>query len=165
VADAPQKNVVIYTDGACSGNPGPGGYGAVLIYKTWRKEISAGYRWTTNNRMELLALIESVDLLKEPCKLSIFSDSKYVIQGFTKGWMAGWRKNGWITASKKPVQNRDLWERLDTLLGGHEFSFTWVKGHAENKENNRCDALAVSASKKNPDTIDEGFESERPYEK
>lgn len=157
------KEVVIYTDGACSGNPGPGGYAAALMYKNKRKELSAGYRWTTNNRMELLGIIAAVSVLKEPCKLRIHSDSKYVLNAFDKGWLASWKKNGWRTSNKSPVQNRDLWERLDRLLETHEPTFIWVKGHSDVEENNFCDELAVEASKKRADEIDEGYEAVRPY--
>ncbi len=160
---APEKEVVIFTDGACSGNPGPGGYGAVLIYKGARKELSEGFRWTTNNRMELRALIAAVAAVKEPCKLMIHSDSQYLLGAFEKGWLDSWRKNGWKTANKSPVQNRDLWEQLDSLLSHHEPFFQWVKGHSDVEENNRCDELAVMATRDKAASIDEGYEADNPF--
>ena len=163
VSKTPEKIVVIFTDGACSGNPGPGGYGAVLMYKGARKELSEGFRWTTNNRMELLAVISAVAAVKEPCKLAIHSDSKYVLGAFEKGWLESWRKNGWKTAKKKQVQNQDLWEKLDSLLSHHEPTFRWVKGHADADENNRCDELAVEASREHATSIDVCYEADNPF--
>ncbi len=139
------KNVDIYTDGACSGNPGAGGYGAVLLYNGARKELSAGYRSTTNNRMEMLAVIKALECLKEPCRVTLYSDSKYVVDSITKGWVYGWQKKNWIKSDKKKALNVDLWERLLPLLEKHEVSFVWVKGHADNAENERCDELARAA--------------------
>jgi len=143
---AKKKVIDIYADGACSGNPGPGGYGAVLLYKGARREISAGYKKTTNNRMELLGVIAALELLKEPCVITIYSDSRYTVDGIEKGWAARWRQNGWMRNKKEPALNADLWERLLTLLSAHEARFVWVKGHASNAENNRCDELARAAT-------------------
>ena len=142
------KQVDIFTDGACSGNPGPGGWGAILRYKGTDKEISGGEKQTTNNRMELTAVIEALKLLKEPCEVTLWTDSKYVAGGLGKGWAAGWKKNGWKKADKKPALNSDLWERLLPLLDTHEVIFNWIKGHNEHPENERCDHLAVAESKK-----------------
>ena len=142
------KIVEIYTDGACSGNPGPGGWGAILRYKDTEKELSGGAADTTNNRMELTAVIEALALLKEPCVVELYSDSKYVIDGLSKGWAKGWQKRGWIKSDKKPALNPDLWERLLALTDRHEMHYHWVKGHAENEKNNRCDQMAVAESKK-----------------
>ena len=142
------KKVTIYTDGACSGNPGPGGWGAILRYKETEKELSGGAADTTNNRMELTAVIEALALLKEPCVVELYSDSKYVIDGLSKGWAKGWQKRGWIKSDKKPALNPDLWERLLALTDRHEMHYHWVKGHAENEKNNRCDQMAVAESKK-----------------
>ena len=139
------KTVEIYTDGACSGNPGPGGWGAVLRYRGKEKELSGGEAMTTNNRMELTAVIEALEALKEPCAVELWSDSKYVIDALEKGWAKGWQKKGWIKADKKPALNPDLWARLLELSEKHELRCHWVKGHADNEFNNRCDALAVAA--------------------
>ena len=139
------KTVEIYTDGACSGNPGPGGWGAVLRYQGKEKELSGGEAMTTNNRMELTAVIEALEALKEPCVVELWSDSKYVIDALEKGWAKGWQKKGWIKADKKPALNPDLWARLLELSETHELRCHWVKGHADNEFNNRCDALAVAA--------------------
>ena len=139
------KQVQIYTDGACSGNPGPGGWGAILRYGGREKEISGGEAMTTNNRMELTAVIAALEALKESCAVELWSDSKYVIDALEQGWAVKWRQNGWKKPDKKPALNPDLWERLLTLVSEHELSYHWVKGHAENEFNNRCDALAVAA--------------------
>ena len=138
----------MYTDGACSGNPGPGGWGTVLLFGEHVKEISGFMPDTTNNRMELIGVIEALSLLKEPCVVELYSDSKYVIDALQKGWVYGWQKKGWIKSDKKPAQNVDLWERLLPLVARHELRCHWVKGHAENEKNNRCDQLAVAQSKK-----------------
>lgn len=142
------KTVTIYTDGACSGNPGPGGWGAVLLYGAHRREISGGAPDTTNNRMELTAVIEALSLLKEPCIVELWSDSRYVIDGLEKGWARSWRKRGWKKSDKKPALNPDLWERLLALEEMHTLHCHWVKGHAENEFNNRCDELAVAESRR-----------------
>ena len=138
------KEVTIYTDGACSGNPGPGGWGAVLRYKCTEIELSGGEAKTTNNRMELTGVISALEKLKEPCIVQLYSDSKYVIDALSKGWARSWQKKNWIKSDKKPALNPDLWERLLNLCDMHEVHCHWVKGHAENEYNNRCDALAVA---------------------
>lgn len=142
------KKVTIYTDGACSGNPGPGGWGAILKYGEAEKELSGGEAETTNNRMELLGVIMSLEALKEPCDVELFSDSKYVVDAISKGWAEKWKSNGWKRNKSEKAKNPDLWERLLNLLKVHNVSFVWVKGHAENKYNNRCDELAVAQSRK-----------------
>ena len=142
------KTVTIYTDGACSGNPGPGGWGAILMYGQHKKEPSGGEANTTNNRMELTAVIQALSLLKEPCIVELWSDSKYVIDGLEKGWPKGWKARGWKKADKKPALNPDLWDRLLALTDIHSLRYHWVKGHAENEFNNRCDELAVAESQK-----------------
>lgn len=142
------KTVTIYTDGACSGNPGPGGWGAILMYGGHKKELSGGECQTTNNRMELTAVIQALSCLKEPCAVELWSDSKYIIDALEKGWAEGWKKRNWIKSDKKPALNSDLWEKLLNLLEIHELHCHWVKGHAENEFNNRCDEMAVAESKK-----------------
>ena len=142
------KRVEIYTDGACSGNPGPGGWGAILRYGGREKEISGGEAATTNNRMELTAVIEALGALKESCEIELYSDSKYVMDAIEKGWALSWRSKGWIKSDKKPALNIDLWEQLLTLLEGHEVHCHWVRGHADNELNNRCDRLAVAEREK-----------------
>ena len=141
------KYLVIYTDGACSGNPGPGGYGAILVYKGIEKIISGGEAHTTNNRMELTAVIKALEALREPCEITVTTDSKYVCDGITKGWAKSWRKNGWRKGDGKPALNPELWERLLELLDGHKVKFVWVKGHAGHPYNERCDRLAVDKIK------------------
>ncbi len=138
------KYVEIFTDGACSGNPGPGGWGAILRYGDKEKELSGGEKETTNNRMELTAVIKALSALKEPCKVRLVTDSKYVADGVTKGWAESWRKNNWRKADKKPALNPDLWEKLLDLIKTHEVTIDWVKGHAGHPENERCDQLAVN---------------------
>lgn len=142
-----KKKVTIYTDGACSGNPGPGGWGAILFYKGRAKELSGFEQDTTNNRMELKAVIEAVGALKAPCNLSIHTDSAYVCNAFKQGWLDNWSSNGWKTASKKPVENQDLWRALLAALKEHDYTFIKVKGHSDNQFNNRCDELARLAIK------------------
>ena len=139
-----KKTVTIYTDGACSGNPGPGGWGAILRYQGKEKELSGGAKQTTNNRMELMGVISALQALKEPCVVELYSDSKYVVDALEKGWAEGWKKKGWIKSDKKPALNVDLWEELLTLCHVHELHCHWVKGHAENEFNNRCDQLATA---------------------
>ena len=138
------KNVEIYTDGACSGNPGKGGWGAVLVYGERKKELSAGAENTTNNRMELTAVIEALKALREPCRVTLTTDSKYVCDAITKNWLYSWKSNGWKKADKKPALNVDLWEELLPLLEKHEVEFIWVKGHSGHPYNERCDEMAVS---------------------
>ena len=142
------KTVTVYTDGACSGNPGPGGWCAILRYGEIEKQLSGGEAKTTNNRMELTAVIRGLQALKEPCTVELYSDSKYVIDALEKGWAWGWKKRGWVKSDKKPALNSDLWETLLTLTQKHDVHYHWVKGHAENPKNNRCDELAVSEWKK-----------------
>ena len=135
------EKVTIYTDGACSGNPGPGGWAAVLIYNENRKEISGAKKETTNNIMELTAVIEALKLLKYPCEVDLYSDSAYVVNGFNQGWIYNWRKNNWRTSSKEPVKNKEIWEELYNLSKIHKVNFIKVKGHSTNELNNRCDEL------------------------
>lgn len=141
------KEVIIYTDGACSGNPGPGGWGCVLLYGEHRKEISGGEKNTTNNRMELTAAIRGLEALNAPCRVDLYSDSAYLVNAFEQGWLKNWVKRGWIKADKKPVENDDLWKRILELTNIHIVVWHKVKGHASNKENNRCDELATAAVK------------------
>ncbi len=142
------KHVDIFTDGACSGNPGPGGWGAILRFNGIEKELSGGERETTNNRMEMTAVITALSALKEPCEVTLYSDSKYIIDSVTKGWAVGWRAKGWKKSDKSPALNPDLWEKLLALVERHNVTFVWVKGHAGHPENERCDKLAVAESKK-----------------
>ena len=142
------KQVEIFTDGACSGNPGPGGWGALLRFGVHEKELCGSDPQTTNNRMELTAVIEGLSALKEPCTVSLTSDSKYVLDALQKGWVYSWQKNGWKKADKKPAQNVDLWEKLLPLLETHDVTLHWVHGHQGHPENERCDALAVAAYQK-----------------
>jgi ribonuclease HI len=157
------KTVNLYTDGACRGNPGPGGYGAVLIYRGHRKELSGGFRWTTNNRMELTALVKALVRLKEPCRVEIISDSSYLLDAFRDKWIKMWKRNGWKTVSRQPVLNRDLWQELDRLLAIHEPHYRWVKGHGRTPDNNRCDQLAVAAATLENLLIDEAYEAQNPF--
>lgn len=142
-----RKTVTIYTDGACSGNPGPGGWGAILQYGPHEKEISGGEPQTTNNRMELTAAIRALQMLKEPCIVELYTDSKYLCDAIEKGWVYGWRSRGWLKPDKKPALNVDLWETLLALMETHNVRLHWVRGHAENEFNNRCDQLAVAQSR------------------
>ncbi len=142
------KHVNVYTDGACSGNPGPGGWGAVLEYNGQRREMSGGERETTNNRMELTGVIEALRALKEPCDVTLVSDSKYVIDALTKGWARSWRARGWVKSDKKPALNSDLWAVLLELCERHTVHCQWIKGHAGHPENERCDAMAVAEAAK-----------------
>ncbi|GEA16505.1 ribonuclease H [Moorella sp. E308F] len=139
------KEVTIYTDGACSGNPGPGGWGAVLIYGDKRKEISGAEAHTTNQRMEISAAIAALKALKEPCRVLLYSDSAYLVNAFRQGWLDRWQRNGWLTAKKEPVENQDLWRELLQLASRHQVEWLKVKGHSDNAENNRCDELARAA--------------------
>ncbi len=141
------KTVTIYTDGACSGNPGPGGWGAILRYGEHEKELSGGHPETTNNRMELTAVIRALEALKEPCRVELYTDSRYIVDAIEKGWLYSWQKNGWRKADKKPALNVDLWQRILELFATHEVNLHWVRGHADNEYNNRCDALAVAQYK------------------
>lgn len=152
------KRVIIHTDGGCKGNPGPGGYGAVLVAGKHRKELAAGYRMTTNNRMELRAAIAALELLSEPCEVELHSDSKYLIDAVSKKWIDGWKKRGWKTAAKEPVKNQDLWLKLLAAMAGHKIDWRWVKGHAGHTENERCDELANIAVTGRNLLEDVGFE-------
>lgn len=152
------KQVTIYTDGACIGNPGPGGYGAVIIFGMHRKEICAGYRKTTNNRMELLAAIKALEKLKEPCEVTLYSDSAYVVNAMTKGWAKQWQADGWRRGRRGKALNPDLWERLLTLTCEHRVLFKWVRGHSGNQENERCDKLANTAARGNALRADGEYE-------
>ena len=140
------KQVTIYTDGACSGNPGPGGWGAILRYRNIERAISGGEAETTNNRMELTAVLRAFSLLKEPCEVTLCSDSKYVMDGLSKGWAESWRRNGWRKSDKKPALNADLWQQLLEAVQPHKIHYQWIKGHAGHPENERCDAMAVAES-------------------
>ena len=140
-------HVIIYTDGACSGNPGPGGWGALLIWQGREKILSGSHPETTNNRMELQAVIDALKALKKPCHVTVYTDSKYVLNGATE-WLQGWIKKGWKTASKKPVENKEYWQELSTQLARHDVKFVWVKGHAGDALNERVDAIAVKACQK-----------------
>ncbi len=150
------KQVSLYTDGSCLGNPGPGGYGALLIYKEHRKELSQGYRLTTNNRMELMAAIAGLQALQESCNVKLTTDSQYVRQGITQ-WIENWKRRGWLTASKEPVKNVDLWQILDKEVQRHKVEWHWVKGHSGHPENERCDVLARSAAESRDLQEDTGY--------
>ena len=154
------KDVTIYTDGACKGNPGPGGYGAVLLYGDHRKELSAGYRFTTNNRMELLAAIKGLSALKSRCKVNLYSDSRYLVDSMTKGWVRRWKANNWMRNKNEVAQNHDLWEDLLNLCAKHIVKLIWVPGHKGNIENERCDILAVDASMRSQLLVDHNFENQ-----
>lgn len=142
------KKIRIYTDGACSGNPGPGGWGTILIYEGFKKELSGGEAVTTNNRMELMAVIAGLEALKEPCDVTIYSDSKYVVDSINMGWADKWQKNSWMRNKKEKAKNPELWERLFQAMERHKVNFVWVKGHDENEYNNRCDKMAVEQSRR-----------------
>ena len=150
--------ITIYTDGACSGNPGPGGYGSVMQFGNHRNELSGGFRKTTNNRMELLAVIEGLHALNRPCEVTVFSDSKYIVDAVNKGWAKRWQANGWKRNKREKALNPDLWATLLKLLDTHEVNLQWVKGHAGIPGNERADALAVAASQSDNLAIDEGYE-------
>jgi ribonuclease HI len=152
------KQVSIFTDGSCLGNPGPGGYGIVMKYQRQSKELADGFLLTTNNRMELLAPIIALEALVEPCEVTLTSDSQYMRQGITQ-WIHGWKKKGWITSTKQPVKNVDLWQRLDAVSQRHKIDWRWVKGHAGHTENERCDKLASDAAKAKPKQIDIGYQA------
>ncbi|MCH1926845.1 ribonuclease HI [Shewanella sp. C32] len=151
------KHIEIFTDGSCLGNPGPGGYGAILKYKQHIKELAKGFSLTTNNRMELLAVIVALESLKEPCKVSVTSDSQYMRQGITQ-WIHNWKRKGWVTSNKTPVKNVDLWKRLDAACQQHQIEWHWVKGHAGHPENERCDELARTAAEQDAVRPDTGYQ-------
>ena len=153
--------VTIYTDGACSGNPGPGGYGAIMQSGKHKRELAQGYRRTTNNRMELMAVIAALKILTRPCAVTLYSDSRYVVDGIEKGWAKSWKARGWKKADKQPALNADLWSMILDLLAKHQVKLVWVKGHASNPGNNRCDELAVAATKSDGLLVDEGYEAEK----
>jgi ribonuclease HI len=153
------SEVTIYTDGACSGNPGPGGYGVLMQSGKHTKELSQGYRKTTNNRMELMAVTAGLKSLVRACEVTLYSDSRYVVDSIEKGWAKGWRARGWIKADKQPAQNADLWVLALEQLERHKVKLVWVKGHASNPGNNRCDELAVAATKGGALLVDAGFEN------
>ncbi|EAZ90872.1 ribonuclease HI [Crocosphaera chwakensis] len=152
------KKVQIYTDGACSGNPGKGGYGIILVYNEHRKELSGGYRLTTNNRMEMMAAIIGLEALKTPCEVTLYTDSRYLVDAITKGWAKKWQANGWKRNNKEAAKNPDLWQKLLDLCKKHEVKFVWVKGHAGHPENEQCDRLAVTATQQLTLAIDEVYE-------
>lgn len=152
------KAVEIHTDGSCLGNPGPGGYGIVLVCGSHRLELSEGFRKTTNNRMELMAAIVAFEQLKQSCRVTLWSDSRYLVDAMAKGWLDGWKARGWRKASRQPVKNADLWQRLDAAVSKHEVSWTWLRGHTGHVENERCDELAVAAASGKALQVDEGFE-------
>lgn len=151
------KTVTIYTDGACSGNPGPGGFGVVLIYGDLRRELSGGFKLTTNNRMEILAVIEALKFLKQPCIVNLYSDSKYVVDAVQKGWLKKWEQNNWYRTKSQKASNIDLWQQLLKLLAIHKVNFIWVKGHNDNIENERCDYLAREFIKNGDLKIDANY--------
>ncbi|MBE0363398.1 ribonuclease HI [Pseudoalteromonas ulvae UL12] len=153
-----RKSVAIYTDGSCLGNPGPGGYGVVLIYNGHSKELSQGYSLTKNNRMELLAAIVGLEALTQVCDVTLTTDSQYVKQGI-ESWLAGWKKRNWLTASKQAVKNKDLWQRLDVINQHHHVQWQWVKGHSGHDENERCDQLARSAAQSSSLIEDIGYQA------
>lgn len=153
-----KKHVEIFTDGSCLGNPGPGGYGAILVYKGHRKELSAGFKLTTNNRMEMLATVKALESLSESCKVTLTTDSQYVRQGITQ-WLKNWKKNNWKTSSKQPVKNVDLWQKIDEQASRHEVEWKWVKGHSGHPENERCDELARTAAEGSDLAVDTGYKS------
>lgn len=152
------KQITIYTDGGARGNPGPGGFGAVMLFGEHRKEVKGAFKLTTNNRMEQMAAIASLELLSEPCQISLHSDSKYLVDAINKNWLKGWKQRGWIKSDKKPVLNKDLWQRLDAARTGHEITWKWVKGHAGNPLNERCDELVHEAIDAGNLQIDQGYE-------
>jgi len=151
------KHVTIYTDGACLGNPGPGGYGIILLYQGHRRELSGGYRKTTNNRMEMTAAIVGLEALKEKCSVTLYSDSEYLVKAMSRGWAKRWRANGWKRSKREKALNPDLWERLLQLCEHHEVQFSWVRGHSGTPENTRCDELAVEAAQQPDLPTDEGY--------
>lgn len=154
-----QKHVVIYTDGACIGNPGPGGYGVVLLYGHHRKELSGGFRLTTSNRMEITAAIVGLQTLKHPCAVTIYTDSRYLVDSMMLGWVQRWKAKAWMRTKKDRAVNADLWEQLLVLCANHQVQFEWVRGHAGNVENEFCDRLSVQAAQRGDLPIDSGYEN------
>lgn len=156
------RRVSIYTDGACIGNPGPGGYGVILVYGKHRKQLSGGYRLTTNNRMELIAAIRGLDALKEPCHVQLFSDSQYLVESMEKGWAKRWKANNWYRNKKEKAVNQDLWEEILNLCNQHTVQFVWVRGHNSHTENEQCDTLASTAARLSDLPNDDGYEKSPP---
>lgn len=157
-----RPTVTLYTDGGAQGNPGPGGYGVVLLYRQHRKELSGGYRMTTNNRMELMAVIAGLEKLNQPCDVTLYTDSRYIADAISQGWAKRWQANGWRRTAKEPALNPDLWQRALDLLKQHTIRVVWVRGHAGNPENERCDQLAVAAARGNGLAVDEEYERSNP---
>ena len=157
-----KKEIIIYTDGACDPNPGPGGYGAVLLFENRRKEVSGGFRLTTNNRMEIFAAIKSLEVLKQPCKVTLYSDSQYLVSAMMEGWVEKWKKRNWWRTNKERVLNVDLWEKLSALCETHEVHFVWVRGHVGDPENERCDKLSYAALRHQDLPPDEMYENPPP---
>jgi ribonuclease HI len=155
--------ITVYTDGACRGNPGPGGCAAILDDGTDQTELSRGYRWTTNNRMEIRSVIEALERVAAGVAIELVSDSQYVLNTLSKNWIAGWKRKGWINTAKEPVKNRDLWEQLDPLVARQTMTYRWVRGHASNPLNNRCDEMAVTAALGGVLGVDEGYEVVNPF--
>ena len=153
-----EKNVIIYTDGACSGNPGPGGYGVILCYQKQQKQLSQGFRLTTNNRMEIMAAIAGLDALKSSCRVKLYSDSKYLVDAMARGWVMRWQANGWKRNKKEQASNIDLWKRLLPLCRRHKVEYIWLKGHAGHQWNECCDQLALQALDQPDHLPDEGYE-------
>ncbi|MBT8036932.1 MAG: ribonuclease HI [Verrucomicrobiae bacterium] len=151
------KKISIYTDGSARGNPGPGGYGTLLVYQGQIRELSGGFARTTNNRMEILAALTGIEALKESCEVTVYSDSKYLIDTMNKGWIHGWKKKGWKRGPHKPLKNTDLWQRMHALLDRHTINWQWVKGHNGHPENERCDVLATTAADQKNNPTDHGF--------
>jgi ribonuclease HI len=156
-------SVIVYTDGACRGNPGPGGYAAIIDDGVLKTELTRGYRWTTNNRMEIQSVIAALETILAGAPIQLFSDSQYVLNTLSKGWISGWKRKGWINTAREPVKNRDLWEQLDLLVTGHKMTYQWVRGHASNPLNNRCDEMAVAAALGAELEIDSGYEACNPF--
>jgi ribonuclease HI len=155
----PLPQVEIYTDGGCEPNPGPGGYGVVLVHPRKRAEGSGGFRLTTNNRMEIFAAVAGLEMLKQPCKVTLYSDSQYLVKAMMEGWVAAWKQKSWWRTRTERPENVDLWQRLDALCRVHQVEFRWVKGHAGNLENERCDQLAMAALRQPHLPVDEGYEN------
>ncbi len=156
------KHVTLYTDGGCLHNPGPGGYGVILVYDSNRRELSGGFRLTTNNRMEIYAAIAGLEALKEPCSVTVYSDSQYLVNAMQKGWAHRWRSKGWKRSNKEKAINPDLWERLLALCEIHRVRFNWLRGHAGHSENERCDELAKAAAQDSRLAVDDGYEKASP---
>lgn len=158
------KEIAIYTDGGSKGNPGPGGYAAILVHGARRRELSGGFRRTTNNRMEILAAIGALEVLKQPCAITLYSDSRYLVDAMSKGWLAGWKKRGWKRAGNERLKNADLWQRLERAAASHHMTWKWVKGHAGHRENERCDELVGIAARSPGLPNDEGYLRECGHE-